>query len=202
MALFCAKPEPWRHSVFEHFQSDHAVTSVDATKFSAMRMDTLVMVVVVMMVSMVMVSLHLPFAPGPPEHPECDACDDDCRCQLKIGFAGFGIHAPPQVLAAERDHPDNERMREGGGETEHDRLCDGAADRDDEGSHHGLRMAGLQPVKRPEENGSRNEQPRMRRALLEKFGEGCHLRAFLIPVVLCGIGTYPILVKLMPGTQP
>jgi hypothetical protein len=54
-------------------------------------------------------------------------------------------------------------------------LRHGSANSDDECGHHCFRVTGLQPMKRPEQDGARYEQPGMGGALLEQIGEGRHL---------------------------
>lgn len=72
------------------------------------------------------------------------------------------------------ERPDDERMREGGGEAEEDGLGDGAADGDDEGGHHRLGVAGLEAVERAEEDGGGDKQPGVGGAVLNEVGKVRH----------------------------
>src|SRR4051812_20402844 len=67
-------------------------------------------------------------------------------------------------------------MRKRRREPEEHRLQNGAADRDDEGGHHGLGMARLEPVQRAEQDGTGHEKPRVLGAMLEGLGEIGHRR--------------------------
>jgi len=61
-------------------------------------------------------------------------------------------------------------MGDCGGEPQKDGLPHRSPHRDDEGSHHRLGMAGLEPVQGAEQNCGRNEEPGVGSALLQEFG--------------------------------
>ena len=81
----------------------------------------------------------------------------------------FRVHAPPQVHAAERDHPNDQRVRQRRAESEQHGLHHGAAHRDDECGHHRLRVPRLEAVQRAEQDRGRKVEPRGRRACLEEL---------------------------------
>lgn len=91
----------------------------------------------------------MPLTPGPPGHPEGDADDDDGRRQLEVRLRGLAAPLAPEVLAGKGDDPDNRRVRERRRQSQQHRLRDRALDRDDEGGHHRLGVAGLQAVQGP-----------------------------------------------------
>ena len=133
----------------------------------------MVMVVMPMTIMMMVVGGQL-LAPRPPQHPTRDGNDQRTRGELEIGFGGLGVEPAEQPHASECDDPDDERVRGRRGKPKQNRLPDGAANRDDEGRHHRLGMAGLQPVQCAEQDGGWNEEPSVGGALLEKIGQRGH----------------------------
>ena len=102
--------------------------------------DLLRIVVVMVVVLLVLVP------PGAPDHPGGDPEDDDSGRQLQVGFAAFSGEILAEVEPQERDRPDHTGVRDRRRKTQQRGLKNGAADRDDEGGHHRLGMAGLKPM--------------------------------------------------------
>ena len=152
-----------RHAVLVHLQRQPAVAGHDVPVLA-----------MVMMVTVVLL------APGPPRHPERDADDEHRRRQLEVRLGRLATPFLAEILSAQRDHPDDRGVRERRRQPEQDRLRDRAPDRDDEGGHHRLRMAGLQAVQGAEQDGARHEQPGMRGPLLQQVGERGHGAALVI----------------------
>lgn len=116
-------------------------------------------------------------APGAPQHPRGDAEDQHRRSHLEIRLGGFRVPVLAEIHAQQRHRPHHRRVRQRRRQAQQYRLADGAANGDDEGGHHGLGVAGFQPVQRAEQDGAGDEQPRV--ALLEqgrKLGHGEALR--------------------------
>jgi hypothetical protein len=83
------------------------------------------------------------FAPGTPQHPQCNGNDQGGRCDLQIWFRKGAV-----VLAAEAHtdygrNPDHGRMRDRRREPQEHRSPYGAADGDNEGRHHGFAVPRL-----------------------------------------------------------
>ena len=94
-----------------------------------------------------------------PEHPRGDAEDDYARGDQQPSLEVRGQDLAPERQADHGHDPDDERVREGGADAEQDCLSDGAADRHDVGGHHGLGMAGFQPVQGTEQDGEGKVDP-------------------------------------------
>lgn len=159
MAAFSPNAPARRNAVLEHFDRDNPVAGVDAADVFSVRM-AVMFVTMTMVVSVIVIAMGLAccglggllILPCPPEHPECHADDDGRRCKLEIWLERLGIDAPPQIHAAERNAPDDNRMREGCRQSQKDGLRHCSPDRDNEGGHHRLGMAGFQSVQRTEQD--------------------------------------------------
>src|SRR5450759_3203195 len=91
-----------RHAIFEDFEREHAMTSVDRARLIAM-------------VMMVAVSLLVP--PRSPQHPECNAKDENGGDYLQIGLGRFRVPLCAKVQTRKRDDPDNRGMGGGRGKS-------------------------------------------------------------------------------------
>jgi hypothetical protein len=117
--------------------------------------------------------------PGAERHPQRDGDDDHGGADLEVRL---GRRGAPLAAIGEREQGHDPHDR-GVGDRRRDRqqcgVPEGAADRDDERRHHRLRVARLEAVERPQQDGAGNEQPRSSGALLHELGEGGHGRASL-----------------------
>lgn len=195
MAPLGPQAKDGRHARFEDLQRNDAMPGIDPAHLlavAAMPMAVPVVMIVPMRVMMTLNPMivrtvmsvmrvpggglcHLLVMPGAPEHPQRDGDDDRRRSELEIGFHGLGIDATPQIEAGEGNAPDDGGMRDRRRDAEQRGLQDRAADGHDEGCHHRLGMAGLQPVQRAEEDRAGDEEPGMGGALAEQFGETGHV---------------------------
>ena len=153
-------PARW-DTVLEHLDRDHAMARVDSPRrFVPMRVRVTMTMIVIMRDerdyacarAMPVPVRAVLLAPRAPQHPERDADDQHGGGDLQIRLEALGVDALPQVHAAERDDPDDQRVRQRRAEAEQHGLLDGAAHGDDECGHHRLRVAGLEPVQRAEQD--------------------------------------------------
>ena len=126
------------------------------------------------------------FAPVAPDHPQRDAENERSRRDLQIGLAGLRVPARSEIEPRERDQPDDRRMRNRRRDPEHHGLRHGSANGDDKGRHHGLGMAGLQPVQGAEQNGGRNEQIGVGGAGVKNLGQIGHYEPALLAGAFSG----------------
>ncbi len=127
----------------------------------AMRMVTFAVVMVMMAV----------FFAQAHDRPDRHADDDEAADEQEVGLGFFDVPMGAVVQRQAGEDPDDERMREGGAEAEQGGLPGGAPDRDDEGRHHRLGVAGLEAVQGAEEDGDRDVEPSVGGALLQQLGE-------------------------------
>jgi hypothetical protein len=166
MAALAAYAPTRRDAVLEDLDRNQAMPGVDMADVFA--------VPVAMIVRMFVRFRALLVPPGAPQHPQSDRDDDRGRGELEIGLERLGIHAAPQIQAAQSDAPDHERVRQGRRQSEQNGLRHRSPDRDDEGRHQRLRMTRLKAVQRTEKNGARRKEPCVRGTLLNQLGEGRH----------------------------
>lgn len=136
---------------------------------------TVIVIVIVMMMPAIVMRL-VRITPHPPEHPAGDAQDQDGRGHLEIRLARFVAPLGAEMQPGERDRPHDGGMRHGRDQSQKDRLRQRAPDRNDEGGHHRLGMAGFQSVQRAEQNRRRHEQRCIACALLQQLRERYHAR--------------------------
>jgi hypothetical protein len=111
----------------------------------------LVVPMIMTVVATMFASLGALLAPGAPDHPQRHGDDDGRRGQLEPRLGGVQVEVAAKVQASQPNGPDDRRVRRRGRQPQQDRLPDRAAHRDDEGRHHGLGVAGLQAVQRPQQ---------------------------------------------------
>jgi hypothetical protein len=109
-----------------------------------------------------------------PAYPNGDRDDESSGRHLEVRLGGLAVELACVMQAGQRDDPNDKGVGHGCGKPQQHRLCDRAAHRDDEGGHHRLAVARLQPMQCAKENRRWNEQPGVRCALLEKTGKRCH----------------------------
>ena len=117
------------HAVFEDVEDEFAVRGHERP--------ALVVVMVVMM-AMFFAQAH--------DRPDGHADNDDTADEEEVGLGLLDVPVGAILECEAGQDPDDERVREGGAEAEKGGLPDGPADGDDEGGHHGLRVAGLEAV--------------------------------------------------------
>ena len=94
-----------------------------------------------------------------PKHPDGHARNDDSRDQLKVRFRFLGVDLVAIIDSRHGNEPDEQRMGDSRGKTQQYGLGDRPPNRDNEGRHHGLGMARLEPVQRSQEDGAGDKQP-------------------------------------------
>ena len=157
-----------------------------AVMMALMRVGVIVEIVAVIAVRMAAPRGRVMFAPVAPDHPQRDAENERARDDLEIGLAGLGAPARSEIEPRERDQPDDRGMRNRRCDSEHHGLRHGSANRDDEGRHHGLGVAGLQPMQGAEQNGGRNEQIGVGGAGVENLGQIGHCEPALLAGAFSG----------------
>ncbi len=152
------------HAVFEHGQFQLSVAEVEVEMFA-------VTVVVAMM--MVLTGV-MDGGAGAEIHPDREHEDGPGGTKLEIGIERFGIPLATVVQGQGREHPDDERVGDGGRKPEQHGLTHSAANGDDESGHERLGMAGFEPVQGPEQNGGGNEKPQVAGTVLQSVHQRIH----------------------------
>jgi hypothetical protein len=113
------------------------------------------------------------FAPGAEIHPHGEREDHRGGGEMEVRLGVFRVPLPAVMQGERGQNPDEQRVRDGGGETQQHGLPDGAADGDDEGGHHRFGMPRLQPMQGTEQDGDGDVEPGVSAG--EVVGEGSHL---------------------------
>ena len=142
--------EDRRHAVFEDVEDEFTVRGLEQLAL---------VVVMVVRVPVLFAQAH--------DRPDGHADDDDAADEEEVGLGLLDVPVGAILECEAGQDPDDERVREGGAEAEEGGLPDGPADGDDEGGHHGLRVAGFESVQRTEENGHWYIEPGVGGALLQ-----------------------------------
>ena len=124
----------------------------------AVRMVAFAVVVMVMM-AVIFAQAH--------DRPDRHADDDQAADQEEVGFGLFDVPVRTVVQRQAGEDPDDERVGEGGAEAEQGGLPGRTADRDDEGRHHRLRVAGFEAVQGSQQDRDGDVEPSVGGALLQ-----------------------------------
>ena len=126
-----------------------------------------VMMVMAMVTFAVMVVTVTLFFAQAHDRPDGHADDDEPADEEEIGFGLLDVPVRAVLEGEAGEDPDDERVRERRTETEEGGLPGGPTHGDDEGGHHGLRMARFESVQRAEQDGYGDIEPSMGGALLQ-----------------------------------
>ena len=125
-----------------------------------------VMMVMAMVPFAVMVMMSLLLAQAH-DCPDGHADDDEAADEEEIGLGLLDVPVRAVLEGEAGEDPDDEGVGERSAEAEQGGLPGGPTHGDDEGRHHGLRMAGFEPVQRAEQDGDWDIKPGMGGALLQ-----------------------------------